>query len=198
VEAQADAIFSKGKIPFLLGGEHLASLAPIRAALRKEPDLCVLHFDAHADLRADYLGEPLSHACVMRRVWELLGDARIFQFGIRSGDRPEFDFAKEHTVMEKFGFSTLDAVLARLTGKPLYFSLDLDALDPACFPGTGTPEAGGAGFTELLDAVLKIGKKGNVVGLDMVELSPPCDPGGASTALACKLLREILLSLRRP
>ena len=180
------------KIPVMIGGEHLVTLPAIRAVHAVYPDLHVIHFDAHADLRDDYLGAKLSHATVMRRVWEVLGDGRIFQFGIRSGDKSEFAWGKNHVFTQKFNFTGLQNTVEKLMGKPVYLSIDLDILDPSIFPGTGTPEAGGVSFTELLDAVFLLGEL-DIVGLDIVELSPVYDQSGVSTAVACKLLREILL-----
>lgn len=185
-------ILSDEKLPLMIGGEHLVTLGAVRAAAEKYPELNIIHFDAHADLRDDYLGQKLSHACVMRRCHEILGDGRIFQFGIRSGDREEFYWGKNHVYTNKFNFDGLDEVVLSLKGKPVYFTLDLDVLDPSCFPGTGTPEAGGVSFNELMCAVKKLTAL-NVVGIDVNELSPMLDQSGASTALACKLLREILL-----
>ncbi|MBQ4384307.1 MAG: agmatinase [Kiritimatiellae bacterium] len=197
IEAKADEILSAGKIPFLLGGEHLVSLGAVRAAAKKYPDLHIIHFDAHADLREDYLGVRLSHACVMRRCHDLLGDGRIWQFGIRSGTRDEFAFMREgHVTTEPFSVNTL-ASLSFPEGTPVYLTVDLDVLDPSEFPGTGTQEAGGLRFTELLSALTEILRRLNVVALDNVELSPGLDASGRSTALACKILREQLLSLAR-
>ena len=193
ISAFTSDILNDGKIPFMIGGEHLVTLGAVEAVFKKYPDLNIIHFDAHTDLRDDYLGEKLSHASVIRRCHDLLGDGRIFQFGIRSGDRTEFEWSKQgHTFLNKFDFRGLEKVIEELDGKPVYFTLDLDVLDPSCFCGTGTPEAGGVTFRELLSAVTKVANL-NVVGLDMNELSPIYDQSGASTALACKLLREILL-----
>lgn len=193
ISAFTSDILNDGKIPFMIGGEHLVTLGAVEAVFKKYPDLNIIHFDAHTDLRDDYLGEKLSHASVIRRCHDLLGDGKIFQFGIRSGDRTEFEWAKQgHTFLNKFGFRGLEKVIEELDGKPVYFTLDLDVLDPSCFCGTGTPEAGGVTFRELLSAVTKVANL-NIVGLDMNELSPIYDQSGASTALACKLLREILL-----
>lgn len=139
-------ILDDGKVPCMIGGEHLVTLGAVRAVAEKYPDLHIVHFDAHADLRDDYLGVKESHACVLHRCWDIVGDGKIYQFGIRSGDRDEFKFAKEHTFMEKFGFFRLDSIVKKLHGKPVYFTLDLDVLDPSEFPGTGTPEAGGGTF----------------------------------------------------
>lgn len=195
IEAQAAAILADGKKPFLLGGEHLVSLGAVRATAKRFPGLRIIHFDAHADLREDYLGVRLSHACVMRRCHDLLGDGRIWQFGIRSGTREEFAFMREgHVVTEPFTLNTLPNV-SFPGGTPVYLTVDLDVVDPSEFPGTGTQEAGGVRFTELLAALRDVLKRFNVVALDNVELSPPIDTTGRSTALACKLLREELLAL---
>ncbi len=196
IEEFAGTVLDDGKLPLMIGGEHLVTLGAVRAAVRRYPELHILHFDAHADLREDYLGEPLSHATVMRRVWELTGDGRIFQFGIRSGERAEFQWAKEHVFTSRFHFTGLEKAVESLRGKPVYLSIDLDVLDPSAFPGTGTPEAGGVTFSELLNAVLQVSDL-NIVGCDMNELSPVYDQSGASSALACKLLRELLLCLHR-
>ncbi|MBO4400268.1 MAG: agmatinase [Selenomonadaceae bacterium] len=195
IENLARKILADGKIPLMLGGEHLVTLGAFRAAAEKFPEIAVIHFDAHTDLRDDYLGAKLSHAAVIRRLHDIVGDGKIFQFGIRSGDRPEFEFAKNHTCLNKFNFDGLAEVLAEVNGLPIYLTIDLDVLDPSVFPGTGTPEAGGVSFLELLNAALKVIRGSNVVALDMVELSPPYDPSGISTATALKLLREILLAL---
>lgn len=192
IENFALRILNEGKIPLMIGGEHLVTLGAVRAAAKKYKDLHIIHFDAHSDLRDEYLGETLSHATVIRRCWDLVGDNRIFQFGIRSGSREEIIWGKEHVHTCFYNFSQLDSIVESLKDKPVYFTIDLDVLDTSVFPGTGTPEAGGVKFNDLLDAIRKVSGL-NIVGLDMTELSPPLDLTGASTALACKLLREILL-----
>lgn len=193
IERFASQLVADGKRPALLGGEHLVTLGAVRALVKACPDLHILHFDAHADLRDDYLGEPLSHACVLRRVWELVGDGRIDQFGIRSGSAGEFAFAAEHVRQRRFDLAGLDAVIAALAGKPVYVTIDLDVLDPSIFPGTGTPEAGGVTYAALGEAVAKLSTL-DVRGFDLVELAPHYDASGVSTATACKLLREMLLA----
>ena len=158
IEAQSKKILDDGKLPILIGGEHLVTLGSVRAVFEKYPDMHIIHFDAHADLRDDYLGVNLSHACVLRRCYDLVGDGRIHQFCIRSGDREEFAFAKDHTDMHKFTFDGLDEVVSELAknNTPVYFTIDLDCLDPSIFCGTGTPEAGGVSFMDLLNAILKV------------------------------------------
>ena len=195
IEERAGAILDAGKRPFLLGGEHLVTLGAFRAVHQRFPEVNILHFDAHADLRDDYLGVKLSHACVLRRCWELTGDGKIFQFGIRSGDREEFRWGKDHVTTHKFDLVGLEETLERLGDTPLYFTLDLDVLDPSVFPGTGTPEPGGISFDELRKAVTLVCGKANVIACDVNELSPPCDQSGVSTMVACKIVREMLLAL---
>lgn len=196
IENFTERLLNDKKLPCMIGGEHLVTLGAVRAVSREYPDLHVVHFDAHEDLRDDYLGAKLSHASVMRRVWELVGDRHIYQFGIRSGDRSEFLWGKSHVFTHKFDFDGLDETIKMLKGKPVYFTIDLDVLDPSVFPGTGTPEAGGVSFMQLLNAVLKVCGL-NIVGCDIVELSPIYDQSGCSTAVACKVLRELLLALAR-
>jgi agmatinase len=196
IENQTARILDDGKLPVMIGGEHLVTLGAVRAALARYPDLHIIHFDAHTDLRDTYLGESLSHATVIRRCWDLLGDGRIFQFGIRSGDRPEFIWARDHVSCHRFDFDTLPDTVAALAlaGKPVYLTIDLDVLDPSIFPGTGTPEAGGVGFPDLMQAILTASRL-RIVACDINELSPPLDLGGSSTAVALKILREMLLAL---
>lgn len=197
IEERAGIILKDGKLPVMIGGEHLVTLGAFKAALSKYPDLHIIHFDAHADLREDYLGARLSHACVLRRCWELAGDGRIHQFGIRSGDRSEFRWAREgHVEMRKFDFTGLEECLERIKGEPVYLTVDLDVLDPSVFPGTGTPEAGGVSFTELLEALGKVCRMAEIKACDVNELCPAYDASGVSTAVACKILRELLLMLR--
>lgn len=194
IEARTAEILNAGKMPVMLGGEHLVTLGAVRATVQRYPDLHIVHFDAHTDLRDDYLGERLSHATVIRRCHDLLGDGRIHQFGIRSGERAEWDFAFAHTDFHPFNVKdVLDVVLALGSDVPVYVTLDLDVLDPSLFCGTGTPEAGGVFFQELEEALLAL-EALNVVGFDMNELSPHYDASGVSTAVACKVLREMLLA----
>ena len=197
IEERTARILEDGKRPFLLGGEHLVTLGAFRAVQKKYPNIVIIHFDAHADLREDYLGNPLSHACVLRRCHDLIGDGRIFQFGIRSGTREEFAFMKSgHVTTEPFTSTTLAKVVKSIPKKtPLYLTIDMDVLDPSEFPGTGTQEAGGFSYLQLLADMRLICSKLNVVAMDNVELSPGLDPTGRSTALACKFLRECLLAL---
>lgn len=196
IEEHTAEILKDGKIPCMIGGEHLVTLGAMRAVVKQYPDVHIIHFDAHADLRENYLEERFSHATVLHRVWDLVGDGKIFQFGIRSGDRSEFVWAKDHVFTNKFNFHGLKEIVDQLKEKPVYFTLDLDVLDPSVFPGTGTPEAGGVSFQELLEAMIQVSHL-NIVGFDVNELSPVYDQSGSSTAMACKVLRELLIAVMK-
>ena len=195
IEDFTSKILDDAKFPIMLGGEHLLTLATVRAAHKYFNDLALIHFDAHADLRDEYLKVKLSHATVVHRIYDLLGDNSIYQFGIRSGDKAEFEFADKHTHLNLFDFAGLEEVIENLKGRHVYLTVDLDVLDPSVFPGTGTPEAGGVSFVELMKAAFKVFDGCNVVACDLMELSPPYDPSGISTATALKLLREFLIRI---
>lgn len=174
-----------------IGGEHLVTYPVIQAYLEKYPDLAVLHFDAHADLRDDYLGEKLSHATVLRRVVDHIGPERLVQIGIRSGPTEEFAWMRQHgTLLENK--KQLPQALQKLQGRPVFLTIDLDVLDPSIMSGTGTPEPGGLSFQDFIDWLLPF-KGLNFVGADVVELSPHYDPSGVSTVVAAKIIREVLL-----
>ena len=196
IQARAETILADGKLPLLLGGEHLVTLGSFRAVARCYPDVHIIHFDAHADLRDDYLGAKLSHACVIRRCHDLIGDGRIHQFCIRSGEREEFRFAARHTDLHPLSLAGLEETVSALrrANVPVYFTIDLDCLDPSLFPGTGPPEAGGITFLQLLEAIRTVAQC-RIVGADLNELAPMLDPSGVSAATACKVLRELLLAL---
>lgn len=191
-------ILASGKFPLVLGGEHLITLAVVREAAGAYPDLKVVHFDAHADLRDEYMGERYSHATVMRRVAEVVGGRNVFQFGIRSGTKDEFAYARENTnlfkneVVEPF-----EKMMPQLAAGPVYVTLDIDVVDPAFAPGTGAAEPGGCSVREIIKAVHLLGDL-NIVGFDLVEVSPVYDQSGRTSLLAAKLVREAILSFARP
>jgi agmatinase len=190
VESTAAGIISAGRVPFLLGGEHLVSLGALRAAHKAHPELTVVHLDAHADLRDSYLGQKLSHATVMMRAYELLGPHKIFQMGIRSCTREEHPLVKDfHSIPEN--------IALKIGEKPCYLTCDLDILDPSVLPGTGTPEPGGMSFQELINVLVSVIKRLNVVGMDVVELAPNLDPTGVSAVVGAKVVRECLIALDR-
>lgn len=193
---ETKSIVNDNKIPFMIGGEHLVTLPAFKAVYEKHNDVCVLHFDAHTDLREEYNNNKNSHATVIKRVWDIVGDNRIYQFGIRSGTKEEFDFAlkEKHTYMEVSTINTFEQIVKSLDNKKVYLTIDLDVLDPSIFPGTGTPEPGGLTYGQF-ESVFKILKDSNInlVGCDIVELSPDYDNTKVSTITACKILRELSL-----
>jgi agmatinase len=194
IEHMTSKILTRDKKPVMIGGEHLVTLGAVRALVKKYPDLRIIHFDAHADLRDEYLGEKLSHATVMRRCSELVGMRNIYQFGIRSGTAEEFMFGQIPNpliALERID-EEIDKTLFVAEDSPVYITLDLDVLDPSVFPGTGTPEHNGSTISELIAFFMAFSNL-NVVGFDIVELSPPYDPSGISTAAANLMLREMLM-----
>ncbi|QGP90919.1 Agmatinase [Neomoorella glycerini] len=197
MEAAAAALFQDGKLPLFLGGEHLVSYPLIRAAHRRYPKLAVLHFDAHADLREEYLGERLSHATVMRLVAEEIGPGNLYQFGIRSGTWGEFAYGQEETNFFMDVITTpLEKLVPELGSRPLYVSIDIDVVDPAFAPGTGTPEPGGCTPREILQAIYLL-REANVVAFDLVEVCPAYDQGNITAILAAKIVREAILAWGR-
>ena len=196
VESLCLSIMDAGRIPVMIGGDHSLTLGAVRAALQAYPDLHLVQIDAHADLRDHYLGDRWSHASVMRRCHELLGPGRIHSFGIRSGLREEFEFSKAYGHPHPFRLDEVTSLHETARDLPLYVTIDLDVLDPSYLPGTGTPEPGGVTFADLVTALTALSEL-DVVGTDLMELAPLLDPSGASTAVACKLLREWLLLLAK-
>ncbi len=194
IESAARFFLRDNKKLFSIGGEHLVTLPLIKACHSRYSDLVVIQMDAHADLRADYLGEELSHASVMRRVVEIIGPKKLFQVGIRSATREELAFARLHSwlYLDQF-LSALDEIKEKIGRRPVYVSLDIDVLDPAFAPATGTPEAGGFTSRELLQMLHGLGELA-IVGFDLVEISPPCEQGDNTSILGAKILREALLA----
>jgi agmatinase len=196
IEDFVSKVLDAGKFPLGLGGEHLVSWPIIKAMYKKYPDLVVIHIDAHADLREQYEGEPLSHSTPIRKACELIGPKNVYSFGIRSGMKEEFEYAKQSGMyMAKFDVAEpLKEVLPTLAGRHVYVTIDIDVLDPAHAPGTGTAEAGGITSKELLEAITLISKSDlKVVGADIVEVAPAYDPTEQTQIAASKFVREILL-----
>ncbi|BBH23173.1 agmatinase [Paenibacillus baekrokdamisoli] len=188
-------ILDDGKMPVGLGGEHLVSWPIFQEVYKKYPDMAIIHFDAHADLREQYEGEPLSHSTPLRKAAGLIGGKNVYQFGIRSGSREEWEYAKENINFHPFEvLEPLKKVLPELEGRPVYLTIDIDVLDPSAAPGTGTAEAGGITSKELIDAVHAIARSGvNIVGCDLVEVAPAYDPTEQTQIVAAKVIREMLL-----
>jgi agmatinase len=180
--------------PLLLGGEHTVTIPAFEALLEVFPDLVLVQIDAHADLRIDYEGSTISHACVVRRIEEQIGPARILQVGIRSGTREEWKWMRENNTLVSMDLSGTKKLQERIKDRPVYLTVDLDILDPSVLPGTGTPEPGGVSYLEL-DRFIRQLSALNIVAADVVELSPGLDSSGVSAVVASKVIRTMLLSL---
>ena len=187
IEENVRQIYKDGKRVFGIGGEHLVTYPEINAVSEFYDDLAIVHFDAHTDLREEYMGEELSHSAVIRLSTRKVKPENIKQIGIRSGMKEEFEFMKKHNTLAKT-YSDLES----LKNKPVFVTVDLDVLDTSIMPGTGTPEVGGLEFNELI-GWFKYLKDFNIVGADVVELAPDYDSSGASTAVATKVIRELLM-----
>ena len=187
IEKNVEEIYKDGKRVFGIGGEHLVTLPEIKAVSKFYKDLAIVHFDAHTDLREEYLGEEMSHSAVIRHISKIVPPENIKQIGIRSGMKEEWEFMKEHnTLISKY--SELDV----LKDKKVFVTVDLDVLDPSVMPGTGTPESGGMQFNELVGWFEYL-KDFDIIGADVVELAPDYDASGVSTAVAGKVIRELLM-----
>lgn len=196
IEDFVDQVLAAGKFPLGMGGEHLVTWPVIKAMYKKYPDLAIIHMDAHTDLREEYEGEPLSHSTPIRKAAGLIGPTNVYSFGIRSGMKEEFQWAKEVGMhISKFEvLEPLKEVLPKLAGRPVYVTIDIDVLDPAHAPGTGTVDAGGITSKELLASIHEIARSNvNVVGADLVEVAPVYDVSEQTANTASKLLREMIL-----
>ncbi len=178
-----------------IGGEHSITFGIVLALYEKYPNLKVIQFDAHTDLREEYLGSEYSHASVMKRICDLIGSENVYQLGIRSGTKEEYEYSKENTNFYPNTLNDINQVISKVKDSPVYISIDQDVLDPAFFPGTGTPEPGGVLLSELFEAVYSFKNIKNIIGFDLVELNPLVDESGISSAVTIKLLREMLLML---
>jgi agmatinase len=196
IEEYVDQLLDAGKFPLGMGGEHLVSWPVMKAVYKKYPDLAIIHMDAHTDLREHYEGEPLSHSTPIRKIAEHIGPKNVYSFGIRSGMKEEFEWAKENGMhISKFDvLEPLKEILPSLAGRPVYVTIDIDVLDPAHAPGTGTVDAGGITSRELLASIHEIARSEvNVVGGDLVEVAPIYDHSEQTANTASKLIREMLL-----
>ncbi|WP_409296136.1 agmatinase [Peribacillus sp. SCS-26] len=196
IEEFAGKLFAAGKFPLGMGGEHLVSWPVMKAAAKQYPDLAIIHMDAHTDLREEYEGEPLSHSTPIRKIAEHIGPENVYSFGIRSGMKEEFQWAKKYGMhISKFEvLEPLKEILPSLAGRPVYVTIDIDVLDPAHAPGTGTVDAGGITSKELLASIHAIaGSDVNVIGCDLVEVAPIYDVSEQTANTASKLIREMLL-----
>ncbi|EOR24095.1 agmatinase [Cytobacillus oceanisediminis] len=196
IEEFVGKVLGDNKFPLGMGGEHLVSWGVFQAMYKKYPDLAIIHMDAHTDLRDEYEGEPLSHSTPIKKVANLIGPKNVYSFGIRSGMKEEFQWAKEVGMhISKFEvLEPLKEILPTLAGRPVYVTIDIDVLDPAHAPGTGTVDAGGITSKELLASIHEIARSNvQVVGADLVEVAPIYDPSEQTANTASKLIREMIL-----
>lgn len=196
LESLVEAVLAAGKFPLTLGGEHALTAGAIRPFARRYPDLAVLQFDAHTDLRDGYLGEHYSHAAAMRRVLDHPG-VSLVSVGIRATDISEIPFIEANPERVRIHWAkdrrrwNVEEIVAPLKGRPIYITFDVDGFDASLMPATGTPEPGGFFFDEACDILRAASQAGRVVGADIVELAPiagfhACDFTAAK--LAYKLL----------
>ncbi len=196
IEEYIDGLMAAGKFPLGMGGEHLVSWPVMKAVAKKYPNLAIIHMDAHTDLRDHYEGEPLSHSTPIKKIADHIGPTNVYSFGIRSGMKEEFQWAKEVGMhISKFEvLEPLKEILPTLAGRPVYVTIDIDVLDPAHAPGTGTVDAGGITSRELLASIHAIARSEvNVVGCDLVEVAPIYDASEQTANTASKIIREMIL-----
>lgn len=199
IEEFVAKLLKDGKFPFGIGGEHLVSWPVMKSVSAKYSDLAIIHFDAHTDLRETYEGEPLSHSTPIRKIAHHIGPKNVYSFGIRSGMKEEFDWAKENGMhISKFEvLEPLKRILPTLKNRPVYVTIDIDVLDPAHAPGTGTVDCGGITSKELLASIHEIaGSEVKVVGCDLVEVAPVYDVSEQTVNTASKLIREMMIGFR--
>ena len=196
LEQTVEDVLAAGRFPFVLGGEHSLTAGAIRPFARRHPDLVVLQLDAHGDLRDGFQGEHFSHAAAMRRVLDNAG-VTLVQVGIRAISQEEADYlaANRHRVHTHLAIDRprwdLEAMVTPLRGRPVYLTVDIDALDGSVMPATGTPTPGGLTYPELLAVIRRAAEVGNIVGMDLVEFAPIAG-FHACEALAAHLASKML------
>jgi agmatinase len=180
---------------FMLGGDHTATVPVIELLAQAYPALRVLQLDAHPDTRQAFLGERWNYASAMARVMEVVGPEAVLQVGIRTGSREELvpRPPRLYPAHETPPVQVIRRLLPELRQGPLYVTLDVDVLDPAAAPGTGSPEPGGLTVSELLEIVWLL-RGCPVVGADLVEVAPAWDPTGRTAITAAWIVREALLA----
>ncbi|MFH1112631.1 MAG: agmatinase [Pseudomonadota bacterium] len=196
IEADVSDIARQGGLPLCLGGEHTITLPIVKALRTFSSDFVLVHLDAHSDLRTSYEGRAVNHATVIRRTVDLIGPDRLIQMGIRAGTREEFSWMRRHATMMNWVPGDEEVLLRRIGRLPVYVSLDLDVLDPACFSATGNPEAGGWSYRDM-ERFFRTLESVTLLGADVVELNPGLDPTAAGAITAAKIVRELLLVLCR-
>ncbi len=199
IAARVSAALGKGRLPVVLGGEHTVTLGAVQALVARGTAFGVVQFDAHADLRTSYEGNPLSHACVMRRIVEL--GVPLFQLGVRSLSKEEALFRQQQAIAHCDAAELMQGAAPVLQLPPdfprcIYLSFDLDAFDPAMLPGTGTPEPGGLFWYDALRLIDTVLAGRTLIGFDVTELAPI--PGSrVSEFTAAKLVYHLMAAAQR-
>tara|TARA_B100000579_G_scaffold169056_1_gene137685 strand:- start:2180 stop:3073 length:894 start_codon:yes stop_codon:yes gene_type:complete len=200
VEDATDILLKNNLKPLIIGGEHSITSGVIKSAIKNYPNLIIIQLDAHADLRDEWLGNKFSHACTMKRCLEILPSKKILQVGIRSGTKLEFIEMKNYKSLIPYTLGDNAKYLANalkdFKGTPIYLTFDLDWFDPSIMPGTGTPEPGGYFWGDFA-TIIEVLKSHNLIGADMVELSPKLDNSGISSILAAKVIRSLIMLLNK-
>jgi agmatinase len=193
VEGLCSWILENNKKALYIGGEHLLTYPIMKEYHKKYNDLKVIYFDAHADFRDEFTGSRLSHACAAKLTTEVIGNENIYMFGIRSFEKNEWLDMKKKNIYVDHKVEHFNEIAEKIKGYPVYMSLDMDVFDPACLPGLGTPEAGGMFYRDFINLLPGLSKL-NIVGMDVLEISPEYDPQGNSSIFAAKVVRELLLN----
>jgi agmatinase len=196
VEQVTAEITKSHRFPIALGGEHSITYGEVKALGK---DVTVIQFDAHMDLRDDYLGEKWSHATVMRRISEEVGLPNLIEVGTRAPSKEEYTFAKKNGLnfftsdaIKKNPRETVEKIKKLLKGSSkIFLTIDMDCLDPSVAPGVGNPEPEGIDLTALLDLIQAIVDY-RITGFDVVEVSPPNDPSGITAVAAAKIALELI------
>ena len=198
VKSGTNFLINNNLKPIILGGEHSITIGAIEALVKKYPDLIMIQLDAHADLRNSYQDNKYSHACTIRRCLELLPSKKVIQMGIRSGTKEEFEIMKNNHQLIKYktgdAIIELEKSLEPFKNHPIYLTIDLDWFDPSLLPGTGTPEPGGF-FWHDFEKIIKLLNRFEIIGCDIVELSPDIDSSGISSIVAAKTTRSLIMTL---
>ena len=198
VKSGTNFLLNNNLKPLILGGEHSISIGVIEALVEKYPTLIMIQLDAHADLRNSYQNNKYSHACTIRRCLEILPSKKVFQIGIRSGTKEEFTIMNNNHQLIKFrtGDSIIEIqkTLEPFKKHPIYLTIDLDWFDPSLLSGTGTPEPGGF-FWHDFEKIIELLNIFEIIGCDIVELSPDLDNSGISSIVAAKTTRSLIMTL---
>ncbi len=198
VKLATESFIKSNLKPLVLGGEHSITIGIIEALIQKYPNLILIQLDAHADLRESYQDNKFSHACTIKRCIEILPTEKVFQVGIRSGTKEEFKIMNNNNQLINLkageSKSKLKKALDPYKEYPIYLTIDLDWFDPSLLSGTGTPEPGGF-FWDDFEEIIQILKSFQLVGGDIVELSPDIDNSGVSSIVAAKATRTLIMTL---